>query len=160
MVSTDSKLSAKHEAFAQRIANGEAASRAYGAVYGVKGATAEVNGCKLLRNTKVAARIRALQDENALLSQLSRNEALAYLADIVRTPCGLVTADSKLAEECVERTTRDGLMRVVKMPSKLGAVQVLARMCGWHEPEKQDLRVSSHPAIEEALDRMFAKKAG
>ncbi len=76
----------------------------------------------------------------------------------MRTLCGQVTVESKLAEECVERTTRDRFLRVVKMPSKLGAVQVLARMCGWNVPEKQDLRFSTHPAIEEALDRMFAKR--
>ena len=146
------ELSAKHEAFAQRIANGDAASRAYAAVYGKKGATAEVNGSRLLRNAKVKARVCELQKENERRSRMSRDEALAYLAAVVRTPCGQVTPRSNLAEVCCEKQTRDGVVRVVKMPSKLAAIQLTARMCAWNQSGGNN---DSVPGLDELLSRII-----
>ena len=84
----DSPLSAKHEAFAVRVAGGEAASRAYGAVYRPFGATAHANGSRLLRNAKVAERIRALQGETAAKCEFKKEQVLRFLADFIRTPAG------------------------------------------------------------------------
>ncbi len=55
----------RHEAFARLISRGEAASRAYGAVYHVTGNVAETAGVRLLRNVQVAKRIAELKGQAA-----------------------------------------------------------------------------------------------
>lgn len=51
----------RHEAFARAISRGEAASRAYGAVYHTTGNVAESAGVRLLRNVQVAQRVAELK---------------------------------------------------------------------------------------------------
>lgn len=53
------------EAFARAVSRGQPASRAYSSVYHVTGNGAEVNGSKLLRNTKVAERVAELKGQAA-----------------------------------------------------------------------------------------------
>ena len=53
------------EQFAQRVASGESAAAAYRAAYGARGATAEVNGSKLLRKAMVSLRVAELRKQAA-----------------------------------------------------------------------------------------------
>ena len=49
-----------------------------------------------------------------------------------RTPIGEVTADYRLAQ------SYDAKSGKIELPNKLGAMQLLAKMCGWNEPEKHE----------------------
>jgi hypothetical protein len=139
MSSATSSLSAKHEAFAQRIASGEAASRAYTAIYGVKGATSEANASRLLRNAKVVARIRALQTEAGEKAGFERADAIKFLVDVLRTPVSELHPSHPLCQSFHESRAGNKSTLHVQMPSKIAALEKLARLRGWYEPEKKDL---------------------
>ena len=74
-----------------------------------------------------------------LLSRSQRNrwelsdEAVQYLVEILKTPIGEVTVDHRLAQ------SYDAKSGKIELPNKLGAMQLLAKMCGWNEPEKHEI---------------------
>jgi hypothetical protein len=77
----------------------------------------------------VEERIRELQEENNRKSELSREEALAFLADVVRTPAGDVGPHEALCQSH-KYTTGDGWeSHEIRVPDKLGAIQQLAKRC-------------------------------
>ena len=49
--------------------------------------------------------------------------------EILKTRIGEVTVDHRLAQSCDAK-------RQVELPNKLGALQLLAKMCGWQAPER------------------------
>ena len=59
-----------------------------------------------------------------------RDEAVQYLVEILKTPIGEVTVDHRLAQ------SYDAKSGKIELPNKLGAMQLLAKMCGWNEPER------------------------
>jgi PAS domain-containing protein len=59
---------------------------------------AHQNACRLRANESVAARIEELRARNAEKCQLSRDEAVQYLVEILKTPIGEVTSDHRLAQ--------------------------------------------------------------
>ena len=73
-------LNAKHELFAQRVASGESATAAYRAAYGATGATADVNGSKLLRTAKVSLRVAELRKQAAGASAVEEAKTSAKAA--------------------------------------------------------------------------------
>ena len=73
-----------------------------------------------------------LRARNAEKSQLSRDEVVQYLVEILKTPIGEVTVDHRLAQ------SYDAKSGKIELPNKLGAMQLLAKMCGWNEPEKHE----------------------
>jgi hypothetical protein len=87
----------------------------------------------LRANESVAARIEELRARNAEKCQLSRDEAVQYLVEILKTPIGEVTADHRLAQ------SYDAKSGKIELPNKLSAMQLLAKMCGWNEPEKHEI---------------------
>ena len=52
--------------------------------------------------------------------------------EILKTPIGEVTVDHRLAQ------SYDAKSGKIELPNKLGAMQLLAKMCGWNEPEKHE----------------------
>ena len=52
------------------------------------------------------------------------DEAVRYLVEILKTPIGEVTADHRLAQ------SYDAKSGKIELPNKLGALQLLAKMCG------------------------------
>ena len=95
--------------------------------------SAHQNACRLRANESVAARIEELHARNAEKSQLSRDEAVQYLVEILKTPIGEVTADHRLAQ------SYDAKSGKIELPNKLGAMQLLAKMCGWQAPERHEI---------------------
>jgi hypothetical protein len=71
---------------------------------------------------------------NAEKCQLSRDEAVQYLVEILKTPIGEVTADHRLAQ------FYDAKSGKIELPNKLGAMQLLAKMCGWQAPGEARVR--------------------
>ena len=50
--------------------------------------------------------------------------------EILKTPIGEVTVDHRLAQ------SYDAKSGKIELPNKLGAMQLLAKMCGWQAPER------------------------
>jgi hypothetical protein len=124
-----------HEKFAQAVASGLNASEAYRQVSG-NHKNANVHSDEWMKCRGVEERIRELQEENNRKSELSREEALAFLANVVRTPAGDVGPHDALCQ-AHKHTIGDGWeSHDIRVPDKLGAIQQLARMCNWNAPEK------------------------
>lgn len=73
---------ARHEAFAQSVADGNASSDAYREVYKVKASVARANAARLLAKASVRARVDFLQAENAATRALTRERKREILAKI------------------------------------------------------------------------------
>ena len=101
------------EKFSQLIASAETGAAAYRTTYDARGASAEANASRLLRNDKVRRRVAELQAASAtstMLTMQERREALAAAArrDNIRARdlvCVLL-ADAKLAGELVQRAVQ------------------------------------------------------
>ena len=57
--------------------------------------------------------------------------------EILKTPIAEVTADHRLAQ------SYDAKSGQIELPNKLGAMQLLAKTCGWNEPEKPSSSMDS-----------------
>ena len=53
------------------------------------------------------------------------------MVEILKTPIAEVTADHRLAQ------SYDAKSGQIELPNKLGAMQLLAKTCGWNEPERE-----------------------
>ena len=124
---------ARHERFAQLVASGKHSDMEAFKQAGYADESAHQNACRLRANESVADRIEELRARNAEKCQLSRDEAVQYLVEILKTPIGEVTADHRLAQ------SYDAKSGKIELPKKLGAMQLLAKMCGWNEPEKHEI---------------------
>jgi hypothetical protein len=101
------------------------------------------NSPRLSRNELVARRIEELQARNerkAETAALKRDELVAILTDIVKS-------------------TRSRLSGA-RVPDGLKAAEMLARMCGWNEPERvnmQSVEVKVDAALIEQLRAGYAQ---
>ena len=101
------------EKFAQHVAAGESGAAAYRMTYDARGASAEANASRLLRNDKVRQRVAKLQAASAtstMLTMQERRERLAASArrDNIRASdlVSVLLADAKLAGELVQRAVQ------------------------------------------------------
>lgn len=137
MVSTEFPLSPKHEAFALLCSGGTAAGAAYALIYPkASKATAETEGPALLRKPQVKARVTQLQINVEKEFTLTRVD---WLESLLRV--------AKKAEDAGDFSASRGCLR-----------EIGQAMPDWYSPEKKEVMVSGHPDIEEAIDRMFAKR--
>ena len=123
----------RQEQFAQLVASGKHSDMEAFKQAGYADESAHKSACRLRANESVAARIEELRARNAEKCQLSRDEAVQYLVEILKTPIAEVTADHRLAQ------SYDAKSGKIELPNKLGAMQLLAKMCGWNEPEKHEI---------------------
>jgi hypothetical protein len=129
----------KHEKFAQLVASGMTAQAAFTQA----GYPSPQNAPRLRNNEQVAKRIEELQVRNerkAEMAALTRDELVRILTEIVHA------ARARLSEA---RPT-DGLK----------AAEMLAKMCGWNEPEKvnvQSVEVKVDAALIEQLRAGYAE---
>lgn len=128
----------KHEKFAQLVASGMTAQAAFTQA----GYPSPQNAPRLRNNELVVKRIEELQARNerrAELAALSRDELVAILTEIVRA------TRTRLSEA----RPADGLK----------AAEMLAKMCGWNEPERvnvQSVEVKVDAALIEQLRAGYA----
>ena len=111
----------KHEKFAQLVASGMTAQAAFTQA----GYPSPQNAPRLRNNELVAKRIEELQVRNerkAEMAALSRDELIGILTDIVHA-------------------TRDRLSEA-RPSDGLKAAEMLAKMCGWNEPERVNCKAS------------------
>jgi hypothetical protein len=129
----------RHERFAQLVASGIAANAEFTQV-GYKGPQ---NSPRLRRNELVAKRIEELQARNerkAEMAALSRDELIGILAEVVHA------ARARLSE--------------ARLGDGLKAAEMLARMCGWNEPERvnvQSVEVKVDAALIDQLRAGYAQ---
>jgi hypothetical protein len=122
----------RHEKFAQLVTSGIAANAAFIKV-GYKGPQ---NSPRLSRNELVARseELQARNESKAEMAAMTRDELIQILADIVHAPRARLS----------EARPGDG-------PK---AAEMLARMCGWNEPERvnvQSVEVKVDAALIEQL---------
>ena len=96
-----------------------------------------------------------LQERNAERSELSREEALRWLSDLIRTPIGSVGKDSPLVQAYEEDS--EGKVKV-RLADKIAGLQTLCRMTGWNEPEK--IRVSGEDSLSAYLLELRSQPIG
>jgi len=124
---------AKHECFAQEIARGAKALKAY-EVAGYKPDTASAS--RLSGRPEVRARVAELQEVSAQGTTLDLHRTLVYLERVILTPIVQVDERSDLCQEFT-MTERAGTTTVrCKMPGKLDAIEKLIKLRGWYAPEK------------------------
>lgn len=148
---------AKHEAFAQGVAGGEAAGAVYARVYaGAGAATAASRGPRLLKRPEVHARVAELQEAGAAGCVFTLQRTLEYLVEILETPAGAVDERHRLCQEVQESTTRTGTTVKVKMPGKLEALEKLIKLRGWYQPDKVEHAAAAgvSRAVAEALEEL------
>jgi Terminase small subunit len=133
----------KHEKFAQLCATGLSRAEAYRKAAGARaGKNSDANSDDWLNARGVRKRIQQLQERNAERSEMTREEALQWLADLIRTPIGSVGKDSPLVQAYEEDS--EGNVKV-RLADKIAGFQTLCRMTGWNEPEK--IRVSGGDSL-------------
>jgi hypothetical protein len=125
----------KHEQFALLCASGLSRAESYRRVAGARaGKNSDANSDDWLNARGVRERIRELQEQNAKKSALSREEALRWLTDLIRTPIGSVGKDSALVQAYEEDS--EGKVKV-RLADKIAGLQTLCRMTGWNEPDQE-----------------------
>jgi hypothetical protein len=146
----------KHEKFAQLCATGLPRAEAYRRVSGARaGKNADANSDDWLNARGVRKRIQELQERNAERSELSREEALRWLSDLIRTPIGSVGKDSPLVQAYEEDTA--GNVKV-RLADKIAGLQTLCRMTGWNEPDQ--VRLSGTDSLSAYLLELRAQPIG
>lgn len=131
-------LNDRQRRFASLIVKGHAAKVAYAKAFPRCKAvvTAEVEGCKLLRNPRVAAYIKKLRDEDneklALDRIVSKREMLEFLTTVIRTPAGAIDKNDPLCQSFKDSEKE----HEIKLPDKLRAAERICKIMGWDAPMK------------------------
>jgi hypothetical protein len=149
-------LNVRQERFCEFIAAGESQTDAYlKAGFKVDKSVARRNAARLLTNADIQNRISELRKPQTAAAIFTKEEKLAFLAAVVRTPIGEIGPDSPLCVDFVEETVADDnrgrlrrgdhessneqveptlLRRRVKMVDKLKALELHARLTGDFAP--------------------------
>ena len=135
----------RNERFAQLVASGKTQADAYREVYPLarRWKDANVHTAASRLNAKVLPRVLEIQETCAKAFTVEKVALIRFLADVIRTPVGSVDDKSPLAQEVdVFPAGPDGQVRVrIKMPSKLDAVDKLAKLLGYYASEKVESTV-------------------
>lgn len=127
----------RHEKFALAVASGKTQSDAYREVYPAsrRWKDKSVHEKASAFMVKVKPRVQELQQAVAEKVVIEKAHILGFLKDVVFTPIGNVHDQSLLAESCM--INKDGEC-IIRMPSKLGAADMINKMLGYYAPEKTD----------------------
>jgi len=157
---------AKHERFAQAIAKGVDATKAYGQVYPkAKKGSANRAGARLLAIVRVRDRVAELQGKAEDETLLSIAEKRRFCADVLRTPIGEIDETSPLCHSVKRTTGEHGNTVEYKAVDKLKALQLDNELAG-HVilAERQAVSVNVGVAVavnvmtEERRAELMAKK--
>jgi hypothetical protein len=140
----------RHELFAQAVASGKSASEGY-RQSGANGKNADVHAARLMVNDGICQRVAELKAAQSQKSELSRDQVRQFLTEVILTPAGKVDEHSRLCQHY--KVTPD--IREIRMPDKLRAVEQLAKLCGWNEPEKLE-----HGADNELMELLKRLRGG
>lgn len=157
-------LAPQHEAFARDIADGLSAVASYRKNVASPGTTTDscqAEGCQLLAVPEIKTRVEQLRTSfrKVLEERLAfRQESMArYLVDILETPIGEVNADHRLCQEHSRIDSEKSSSERFKMVSKAEAAKILNAMAGWNAPEKKEVSINTHEAVQRAMEKMFGE---
>ena len=139
----------RHERFAQGIAQGKPATRAYiDAGYKARGHSAEAAAARLLRKSEVTERIEALAEKLAKTAIANADEIQTFLTSVLRGK------DENGKDITEQQMTRDGTIVTLKasVRDRLKAAELLARARGLFT-QSSDAGDGELDAIAEALAR-------
>ena len=130
------RINSRQLIFVHLVAGGMQKMKAYLEAFGrvVENGYAPV----LARKPNVSAEIQRLQSEAEAASHIQRDEALRFLAEIIRTPVGDLHHKHPLVQDVI--VTRRGEVETVRVRgiSKLDALKLLAQICGWLRPGEKE----------------------
>jgi hypothetical protein len=129
--------SARHETFCQAIACGLQYDKAYRRAVGQFGGQPKhdkVHGYEWLKRKGVAERIEELRQENDRRAQMSRDQVLRFLSDVIRQSADKVKPGSWVIQSI--KRSEDGTTVEIKLPDKVQCVAQMARMCNWNAGER------------------------
>jgi hypothetical protein len=113
-----------YEKFATFVASGLSLAESYRRTTG-RTRNADVKGSQWQGYTGIKERIEELRQENDKRARLSRDEALRFLSDAIRTPADVVPERSWVIQSI--KRSEDGTTVEIKLPDK---VQCVAQMAG------------------------------
>jgi terminase small subunit-like protein len=120
------------EKFAQFCASGPNNPEAYRRL---SGRDADVHAAELMARPGVRARVAELQEQNARRAQMTRDELLAFYAEVIRTPADQVPPGGPVIQN-YEVTEHGHKIRIV---DKAAAGAALAKMTGWNSADRIEL---------------------
>lgn len=122
----------RHERFCQLVAAGTNASESYRLAYNYgsdwKEDNADVMGPALLGELGIKTRVEALRTKANVATVATKQEVLEYLTRGFKTPLDQIDETSTLAQEVTYGP--DGSKKI-KSVSRLGSVEILAKLQGW-----------------------------
>ncbi len=124
----NANLNTRQEKFCQLVADGMSASQAYRKA-GYSAKDVNVAGPRLMANVRIKERLEGLRKRSEARSEISRADAVAWLVAQITTPVEELDPVRGVDE------------RVKWAGVKLKAMERLARMLGWDQPEKLDVGV-------------------
>lgn len=177
-----SKLTIKQENFCNYYIESGNASEAYRRAYSckkMKDETVTENASRLLNNSKVTARVSELQSDLKSRSDITKEEAVKELANIVRVnPLDYIeiSADAEIEvkengdiissnkqtvlvkdlsdltieqQRCIKSISPVRGGIKIEFESKISAIDRLSKMLGWDEALKTDVNLSTKPLTKE-----------
>lgn len=130
------RLSQQQKRFAELYQVSGNAAASYEQAYGTTRAAAIKNAHRVLRRPQVQEYLAKLDEDARAFTDITREEILEHLLEIVHTPAGEIGPDSPLCQEYREEQTQHGTRTVVKIPSKIEALKEIVRICGFAKPEE------------------------
>ena len=127
-----------YEKFAQFVASGLSLAESYRRTTG-QTKNADVKGTQWHGYAGIKERIAELKAQNAQRAQMSREELMAFYADVIRTPADQVPAGSPVIQ--AYEMTESG--HKVRIADKIAAGAALSRMTGWNSPERLEMSSDS-----------------
>ena len=128
-----------YEEFAEFAASGLSLAESYRRTTG-QTKNADVKGTQWHGYAGIKERIAELKNRMLDRAQMTRDELLAFYAEVIRTPADQVPAGSPV----IQAYEQDSEGRVkVRICDKATSGAQLARMCGWNEPDKVEMSADS-----------------
>ena len=156
------KLTLKQELFAQTYIKTGNASEAYRTAYNVKSTnlnTINVKASKLLASYKISIRVQDLQKELQKKHNITKDKIIEELANIVfikesefynndgsvKLLSELTDAQKSALSQYSFKSVKVGddeykNIPVFKAQDKLKAIEIISKMLGYNEPEKQEIK--------------------
>jgi len=94
-------------------------------------------GCRLLKTERVSHYVSKLRDKAFEKDLLTFNERRSFLAKVVRSSPSEVDANSDICQEYSETTNEHGVSKRVKIPDKLKALELDAKLAGDFNKENE-----------------------
>lgn len=110
--------------------------------YSAKSSSAANNQVRrMMENDGFSSYLAKISEEARSSAVATKREVMEFLTAVMNTPIGEVTPLSRLAQEHQAGTENSG--EKIKMPSKLDAIDKLARLNDWYAAEKVDHKITS-----------------